>query len=55
MNTYNFTYSNFVAFIEDVSFPKSPHGFFKEKSEEQIFAELAELKIDILLVAMGVP
>ncbi len=30
-------------------------GFFKEKSEEQIFAELAELKIDILLVAMGVP
>ncbi|MBR1951082.1 MAG: WecB/TagA/CpsF family glycosyltransferase, partial [Lentisphaeria bacterium] len=30
-------------------------GFFKEKSEEQIFAELSELKADILLVAMGVP
>ena len=30
-------------------------GFFKEKSEEQIFAELCELKVDILLVALGVP
>ena len=30
-------------------------GFFKEKSEEEIFAELSELKADILLVAMGVP
>ena len=30
-------------------------GFFKEKSEEEIFAELAELKADILLVALGVP
>ena len=30
-------------------------GFFKGKSEEQIFAELSELKADILLVAMGVP
>ena len=30
-------------------------GFFKEKSEKEIFAELAELQVDILLVAMGVP
>ncbi|MBO5791760.1 MAG: WecB/TagA/CpsF family glycosyltransferase [Lentisphaeria bacterium] len=30
-------------------------GFFKEKSEEEIFSELAELKADILLVALGVP
>ncbi|MBR2509954.1 MAG: WecB/TagA/CpsF family glycosyltransferase [Lentisphaeria bacterium] len=30
-------------------------GFFREKSEEKIFAELAELEVDILLVAMGVP
>ena len=30
-------------------------GFFKEKSENQVFAELAELKPDLLLVAMGVP
>ena len=31
------------------------NGFFKEKSEEEIFAEIAGLNIDILLVAMGVP
>ena len=30
-------------------------GFFKEKSEEQIFSELSSLKADILLVALGVP
>ena len=30
-------------------------GFFQEKSEEQILNELAELKVDIILVAMGVP
>ena len=30
-------------------------GFFSAKSEEEIFAELAELKADILLVALGVP
>ena len=30
-------------------------GFFKEKSEEEIFAELSSLKVDILLVALGVP
>ena len=30
-------------------------GFFKGKSEEQLFAELADLKPDLLLVAMGVP
>ena len=30
-------------------------GFFKEKSEDEVFAELAELKPDLLLVAMGVP
>lgn len=30
-------------------------GFFKEKSEEQILAELAEHKVNILLVALGVP
>ena len=30
-------------------------GFFKSKSEDEIFAELAELKVDILLVALGVP
>lgn len=30
-------------------------GFFAAKSEEQIFAELAELKVDLLLVALGVP
>ena len=30
-------------------------GFFNAKSEEEIFAELSELKVDILLVALGVP
>ena len=30
-------------------------GFFQAKSEEEIFAELTQLKVDILLVAMGVP
>ena len=30
-------------------------GFFKEKSEEEVFAELSELKPDLVLVAMGVP
>ena len=30
-------------------------GFFQEKSQEEIFRELRELQIDILLVAMGVP
>ncbi len=30
-------------------------GFFKEKSEETIFSEIAESKVDILLVALGVP
>ena len=30
-------------------------GFFREKTEDQLFAELAELKPDIVLVAMGVP
>ena len=30
-------------------------GFFKEKSEAELFAELDELKPDIVLVAMGVP
>ena len=30
-------------------------GFFKEKSTEELFAELAELKPDLVLVAMGVP
>ncbi len=30
-------------------------GFFQSKSEEEIFAELARLKVDILLVALGVP
>ena len=30
-------------------------GFFKEKSESEIFAELEALKVDILLVALGVP
>ena len=30
-------------------------GFFKEKSESEIFAELSALKVDILLVALGVP
>ena len=30
-------------------------GFFKEKSEEEVFAEIAELKPDLVLVAMGVP
>ena len=30
-------------------------GFFKEKSQDEVFAELAELKPDIVLVAMGVP
>jgi N-acetylglucosaminyldiphosphoundecaprenol N-acetyl-beta-D-mannosaminyltransferase len=30
-------------------------GFFQEKSKEKILEELAELKADILLVAMGVP
>jgi N-acetylglucosaminyldiphosphoundecaprenol N-acetyl-beta-D-mannosaminyltransferase len=36
-------------------FVGSTDGFFKEKSEEELFAELAELKPDIVLVAMGVP
>ena len=30
-------------------------GFFKTKGEEELFAELAELKPDVVLVAMGVP
>ena len=30
-------------------------GFFKEKSEADVLSELAELKPDLLLVAMGVP
>ena len=30
-------------------------GFFQSKSEEEILAELAGLKVDILLVALGVP
>ena len=30
-------------------------GFFKAKSENEIFSELAELQADILLVALGVP
>ena len=30
-------------------------GFFREKSEDEVFAELAELKPDLVLVAMGVP
>ena len=30
-------------------------GFFKEKSEAEVFAELASLKPDLILVAMGVP
>ena len=36
-------------------FVGSTDGFFKEKSEEELFTELAELKPDIVLVAMGVP
>ena len=30
-------------------------GFFKEKSEDEVFAELSDLKPDLVLVAMGVP
>ena len=30
-------------------------GFFQSKSEDEIFAELASLKVNILLVALGVP
>jgi N-acetylglucosaminyldiphosphoundecaprenol N-acetyl-beta-D-mannosaminyltransferase len=30
-------------------------GFFQSKSEDEIFTELAALKVDILLVALGVP
>ena len=30
-------------------------GFFREKREDEVFAELAELKPDLVLVAMGVP
>ena len=30
-------------------------GFFKEKSEDEVFAELKELKPDIVLAALGVP
>ena len=30
-------------------------GFFKAKSEETVLAELSELKVDVLLVALGVP
>ena len=30
-------------------------GFFQSKNEEEILAELAGLKVDILLVALGVP
>ncbi len=30
-------------------------GFFKEKSEEELFAELKELHPDLILVALGVP
>ena len=30
-------------------------GFFKARSQEEIFAELLQLKVDVLLVALGVP
>ena len=33
----------------------SSDGFFKMKSEEELFAELEQLKPDLVLVAMGVP
>ena len=33
----------------------SSDGFFKERSEKELLAELAALKPDLLLVAMGVP
>ena len=36
-------------------FVGSSDGFFKEKSEEEMFAEFAQLKPDLILVAMGVP
>ena len=36
-------------------FVGSTDGFFKNKNEDELFAELAELKPDVLLVAMGVP
>ena len=36
-------------------FVGSTDGFFKGKNEEELFAELAALKVELLLVAMGVP
>ena len=36
-------------------FVGSTDGFFREKSEAAVLAELADLKPDLLLVAMGVP
>ena len=33
----------------------SSDGFFQMKSEEELFAELAQLKPDLILVALGVP
>ncbi len=36
-------------------FAGAADGFFQEKSEAEIFTELSDLQVDILLVAMGVP
>ena len=36
-------------------FVGSADGFFKEKNEAEVFAEIKELKPDLILVAMGVP
>ena len=36
-------------------FVGSTDGFFKEKSEDELFDELSRLKPDLILVAMGVP
>ena len=39
----------------EAEFIGSSDGFFKERSEKELLAELAALKPDLLLVAMGVP
>ncbi|MBO5762215.1 MAG: WecB/TagA/CpsF family glycosyltransferase [Lentisphaeria bacterium] len=39
----------------DAVFVGCADGFFKEKSEEEVFAELKALKPDLVLVALGVP
>ena len=47
--------ANAIALKGKAEFAGCADGFFQTKSEAEVFAELSELQIDILLVAMGVP